>query len=198
MLSPKRDMWIKIAGFCGVLSPILTLTLIAIAISYYPPFNWTVNALSDLGIQENSAIIFNSSLIIGGIIALFFAYGLKELLWKQTIGKLGVLVFISATISMIAIGVFPENVKPWHFYASVAFFLLLPISQFLVAAALLRNTSEKLSGFISLFIGIVSLFNWAFLIFQVFPWQGIAIPELIASVAAATWSIVFGIKILKH
>lgn len=188
----KKDRWVKIAGACGIASPIITLALITTAIILYPPFDWTTNALSDLGVQESSALIFNSSLIVGGILSLLFTFGLKQFLWKHWLGKIGVLIFAVATINMVAIGVFSENFGYLHYYVSVMFFMSLPASQFFMAAALARGLSEKALGTFTLVAGLIALLVW------VFPWRSAAIPEIIAALAAAMWSIVLGVRLLRH
>lgn len=188
MAASSRSSWIKIAGLCGIVAPILTLVLIAAAISLYPPFNWTTNALSDLGVQEQSAVYFNSSLIIGGILTLLFAFGIKKMLWKNGLGKIATVVFIFAALSMISIGVFPESYGRLHYYVSVAFFISLPMAQFTVGATLIQNT--KILGVFSLLTALAGFLVW------VFPWEGAAIPEITASSAAAAWSIALGAKLV--
>lgn len=77
----KDDVWLKISGVSGVLTPIVAFTLISLAIASYSEFSWTGNALSDLGIQEGAtAILLNSGLIIAGILTIVFALGLSVLL----------------------------------------------------------------------------------------------------------------------
>jgi hypothetical membrane protein len=76
-LAEFKDVSLKAAGLCGVATPIIVLPLILLSISYSPWFSWTRNALSDLGVHE-AAILFNSSLMIGGVLALAFAFGLMQ------------------------------------------------------------------------------------------------------------------------
>jgi len=70
----KNVDWLKISGVSGVLAPLVAFTLISLAITSHPQFSWTGNALSDLGVVEGvTAVLFNSGLIIGGILAIIFA-----------------------------------------------------------------------------------------------------------------------------
>lgn len=189
-------MWFKISGICGIITPIITLTLISLAIGSYPPFSWTENALSDLGVQEGiTAILFNSSLIIGGILTLIFALGLFLYLHNM-LGKIGAFTFILDAFALSTIGVFPENIKSVHFYASVAFFVLFPLAMFFVTASFLQMREAKMGLFtflIALFATIVWAIQWTI---QFGP--NVAIPEALSAFSAATWSIVLGYKMLRH
>ncbi|NWF86868.1 DUF998 domain-containing protein [Candidatus Bathyarchaeota archaeon] len=192
----ERNMWFKISGICGIITPIITLTLISLAIGSYPPFSWTENALSDLGVQEGiTAILFNSSLIIGGILTLIFALGLFLYLHNM-LGKIGAFTFILDAFALSTIGVFPENIKSVHFYASVAFFVLFPLAMFFVTASFLQMREAKMGLFtflIALFATIVWAIQWTI---QFGP--NVAIPEALSAFSAATWSIVLGYKMLRH
>lgn len=192
----ERNMWLRICGICGIITPIMTLGVMSLAIASYPPFSWTENALSDLGVQEGiTAILFNSGLIIGGILTLIFALGL--LLYLQNmLGKIGAFIFISDALALSAIGVFPENIKTAHYYASVAFFVLFPLAMFFVTASFLQMRKKKMGLFTflsALFATTVWAIQWTI---QFGP--NVAIPEALSALSAATWSIVLGYKMLMH
>jgi len=189
----KRVVGLRIAGLCGVASPVITLTSIFLAISYSPRFSWTENALSDLGVDGNAAIIFNSSLIVGGLLTIIFALGLREILQSRTLGHTGSLILILAAVSLCAIGIFPETAGDLHVYVSVTFFTLLPISLFFIGAAMIQKPSERNLGFFTVLAGVIMLVVW------MLPWgEGIAIPEMLASLAASLWSIVWGILLFRR
>jgi len=182
---------LKIAGTCGVLTPIIVLTLISLAIHYSPWFRWTENALSDLGVQGTAAILFNSSLVIGGVLTIIFAIGLREILLNKTLGRIGTLIFILDGTMLCAIGIFPETAGDIHFYVSVAFFVLLPVSLILNGVAMMES-SERKTGLFTITAGIVAATVW------IFQWSAVAIPEIIAALTAFVWSIVLGIKLSKQ
>jgi hypothetical protein len=72
-------------GLFGIISPILAFILISLAISQASSwFSWTGNALSDLGVHKESAVLFNSGLIIGGILSIVFAFGVMRFYQNQT------------------------------------------------------------------------------------------------------------------
>jgi hypothetical membrane protein len=154
------------------------------------------NALSDLGVVEGfTAAIFNSGLVVGGVLALIFAVGLFK---SQTtsLGKAGALTFILATISLTAIGAFPENVKPIHYYVSVAFFALSPIALMVLCAAFAFVGKKKLGLFTfltALFAAAVWIIHWT-----VGFGANVAIPEALSALAASIWAITLGFEMLKE
>jgi hypothetical membrane protein len=179
-----------IAGLCGIVGPIISLSFIEIAITYSPWFNWFENALSDLGVHE-AASIFNSGLIIGGILTTIFGIGLMPIFRKQVLGFVGAFTLVLSSVSLCAIGIFPESAGRIHFYVSVAFFALLVISLFFIGATLVRKSSQRYFGFFSILADFVTAAAWAI------PHEGVAIPEITASVAGSVWAIVLSIKILQ-
>jgi len=187
----KRVVVLKIAGLCGVTGPIISLSFIALAIAYTPQFNWFTWALSDLGVHE-AALIFNFGLVIGGVLTTIFAAGLMQILRKQVLGFSGTLTLILSTVSLIAIGVFPESTGRIHMYVSVAFFVLLAISLLLIGAALIQDSSKRYLGLFSILTVVVGMISAA-----VVPQEGAAVPEIIGSLAASLWAVVFGIKLFK-
>jgi hypothetical membrane protein len=186
----KRVPTLRAAGLCGVITPILVLTLIALAISYSPWFSWTKNALSDLGVQGIAAVLFNSSLIIGGILMCIFAVGLREVLKSRTLEHAGTLILILDAAVFCAIGVFPETAGRIHFYVSVAFFTLFPMAMFFIGASMIWFSSEKKLGLFTVLIGVAAAGVWTF------PWEAVAIPEIVAGLVLSMWSIVFGTRLL--
>jgi len=173
--------------------PFIAFTLILLAIAYSPSFSWTENALSDLGVQEGvTAVLFNTGLMISGILGILFAAGLFTLLQESLLGRIGALVFVLDMLALTAIGVFPESVEPLHFYASVTFFALLPVSMFLLGAAFLRMSRMKL-GFFTFVTAMVAAIVW------IVPFgKGVAIPEALSGLSVSMWSVVLGFKMLKE
>jgi len=185
-------IWLKVSGISGVIAPIIAFTSILVAIAYSPSFSWTENALSDLGVQEGvTAVLFNAGLIISGVLAIIFATGLFTLQKGNLLGRIGALVLVLDAFALTAIGVFPESVKPTHFYASVTFFVFFPISMLFLGAAFLRTSKTKL-GFFTLIVAAVATVVWTV------PFgKGVAIPETISGLSASTWAIVSGFKMLR-
>lgn len=192
----KDAIWLKISGACGVLAPIVAFAFISLAITSYPQFSWTENALSDLGVQEGAtALLFNSGLVMSGILSFIFAFGLFTVLGDKTLGKIGAVLFVLVALALTAIGVFPENVKPTHYYVSVMFFALFPISAFTIGTTFLLKANFKM-GFFTFLVAIVAAAVW------IIHWtigfgSNVAIPETLSGISASTWAIVSGFKMLK-
>ncbi len=188
---------LKTAGICGIAAPIIAYACILAAIASYPPFSWTNNALSDLGVQPGiTAIIFNFGLVISGLLFLAFAVNLFSLLGKHMLGRIGVAALALACVSLIAIGVFNESFNPIHFYVSVAFFVFLPISLMILAATLCFVGQRKL-GVFTLAIAFVAATPWI-LQYTIGYVPNVAIPEFISGLAGATWTVILSYKMLKE
>lgn len=191
-MNSKKEIWLKISGVIGVLTPIIAFTFILLAIAHSPQFSWTKNALSDLGVQKGTtAVLFNNGLIISGILVIFFATGLFKFFQENLVGKVGAFVFLLDAFALTAIGIFPENVKPLHFYASVAFFMLHPVSMLFISIALLRASKVKL-GFFTFMTAVIAAFVWALPF-----WEGVAIPETLSALSVSIWFIVLGFEMFR-
>lgn len=195
LLLPKSKggaIGLRVAGLCGVISPLLVFTLISLAIIYSPWFSWTENALSDLGVEGIAAVMFNSGLIVGGVLFVIFAIGLGRRMESRVLGRVGTLVLISDAVFLSTIGIFPETAGALHFYVSVAFFTLLPISRFLIGAAMMQMSPRSSLGSFTVLAGVVSVVVWTL------PHGGVAIPETLAGLAASMWTIVLGVWLLRN
>jgi len=185
MFADKKML--RIAGLCGIASPAVALSCVFIAISLSPWFSWSAYALSDLGIGE-ATWIFNSGLIAAGILSMIFAVGLWVVFKEQTVGRAGAVLFFIGVFALSGIGVFSEAAGAIHGYFSAAFFVLFPLSLFLLGGGAIVAGSWKL-GFFTIATGVVAAIPWAF------RWDGVAIPELISALAASSWSIVWGVRL---
>ncbi len=192
----KRNPWLRPSGAAGVIAPAIAFTCIILAILSYPDFNWMSNALSDLGVQRGlTAPLFNYGLIVSGLLAVVFAVGMLSYLREKILGKAGAAVFILATIALVSIGLFPENVGPMHYYASVAFFLLVPVAMIFLVAGFYQLGRRGVAWF-TLLTGLVAAVPWV-LQFAVDYVPNVAIPETISAVSASAWSIVVGSIMLR-
>lgn len=170
---------------------------VLLAIAYcQPAFSFTENALSDLGVKEGpTAVLFNFGLIISGVLILVFTSGLFLHFKGKAAAVLGSLIFSFAALALTAIGSFPENVVPIHYYASVAFFVPFPLSMLVFAAVFLWSAKVKM-GLFTLLAGIAAIAAWIIQSAVGFG-SGVAIPETIAGASASIWSIVVGLEMLR-
>lgn len=189
--------WAKLSSVCGILAPMIAFAFILLAIAFYSQFSWTDNALSDLGIVPGAtAVFFNSGLLISGVLIILFGLGLPILFDNRLLGKISASVFIIDALALIAIGVFPESAEPMHYYASVAFFVLLPISMLLITATFFLVARRRMALF-TLLVAVVAVAVWV-VQFSVRFVPGVAIPETISALSGSVWSVVLGFKMLKR
>jgi len=180
----------------GIVAPLVAFTCILIAIASYPEFSWTNNALSDLGIIAGiTGPVFNFGLYCSGLFVLkFAAFGLFRY-FGNWIGKIGALTFAATSVALIGIGIAHENIKPYHYLFSVAFFVLLPIALFIITAAFAVKRQTKMALFTLLTAGAAAT-PWI-LQFTIHYVQNVAIPEFVSAVAGSAWTVVLSYKMLK-
>ncbi len=183
----KHIRLIKITAICGILIPIIIFSSIFFAISVAPWFEWTNNALSNLGVEGLSAFFFNNGLILGGFIIFIFSLCLIHLLKN----KIGAYLLLGSSISLIGIGVFPETIFLLHYLTSVVFFILITIAMVIIGFTMVMSNSYKILGKIALFFSIIALMSPFTLIYL----NGIAIPEAMVCFPAFIWCMLFGIRI---
>jgi hypothetical membrane protein len=197
MAKSDETLWLKVSGICGFLAPITAFALIFSAIASYAEFSWVENALSDLGVVEGiTATLFNSGLIIGGVLCLVFATGLFVFLKERVIGKIGAIAFLLGSVALFAIGVFPENVRPTHYIVSVMFFMLLPIAMLIIVGAFLLMHKMRIAAF-TLLVAVAAAAPWV-LYFAVHYVSGVAIPEAVSAFAGSVWAVTLSGKMLKQ
>ena len=184
-----RKKWLGLAGLCGVATPAVALSFIFLAISLSPWFSWTANALSDLGVGE-AAWVFNSGLMAGGILTMVFAAGLLVAFGGRALGRVGAVLLFLDAIALLGIGVFSEAAGDIHSYFSVAFFVLLPLSLFLLGADAVMVGSKKFGSF-TIVDGALVILPWAF------GWDGVAIPEAISALVASIWIMAEGVRLTR-
>jgi hypothetical membrane protein len=193
----RKVVYQRLGGSSGLVAPIVAFVCISVAIVSYPQFSWTNNALSDLGVVSGfTESAFNFGLLAAGLLAFNFAiFGLYSYLGKSWVGKTGSAVFAGSSLALIAISVFTEDYSPLHYIVSVLFFVLVPISLFLISGAFLLNHQSKLSVF-TVGVGFAAALPWLLqFVFNYVP--NVAIPETASGLAVSLWAIVVGKKMLK-
>jgi len=115
---------------------------------------------------------------------------------ENALGRISALILALAALALIAVGIFPESVKPTHYYVSVAFFVLLLLSMLFMGAAFLRVSRMKVGLFAFLTVAVATVV-WIIQFLRPFV-SGVAIPEIISALSASMWSIALGFRMLKH
>lgn len=179
--------WNRTAAQCGVIGIIVFYGSVVLAASLSPSFQWTTNALSDLGaVGAHRAWIFNGGLILSGLFYLVFASGVfvNSTHWIESIGALviGFVYFLT-----ILIGIFPYPTPP-HGPIALVQFLLIPIGLWIYGVGNVRRGASRL-GATTIGLGIVALIANGLLI-AVFEAGsiGLAIPELAVIIPFDTWA----------
>jgi hypothetical membrane protein len=179
----------RIAGICGILIPVVMFTCLGLSIASSPWFTWTQHALSDLGIQTNTAALFNYGMILGGILALIFSIGLIKILSN----KIGAYILALSSVALIGIGLFPETIFTIHFITSASFFVLLTFALLIIGLTIKQNPFERIMGLLALVLAVIAISSTAFL----FHMDGIAITEAFTCFPAFIWCFIVGIKMMR-
>jgi hypothetical membrane protein len=175
----------------------LAFTCILIAIATYPAFSWTNNALSDLGVVPGvTGPVFNFGLYASGLLVFNFAvFGLYNYLGGRLVGKTGALVFATAGVALMGIGFAPENMRPYHYLFSVAFFVLLPIALLIITVVFALERWARMAWF-TLAVAVVTALPWVlYFAFHYVP--GVAIPEAVSAFAGSVWAEALSYKMVK-
>jgi hypothetical membrane protein len=176
----------RVAGICGLLVPVVIFTCLGLALLSSPWFTWTDHALSDLGVQTNTAALFNYGMIAGGVFAFIFSFGLIKVLSR----KIGGYVLLFSSIALIGIGIFPETVFVLHFFTSATFFVTLTVALLLLGITMQKDPFKRPVGLLALACAGVAMTSALFL----FPLKGIALPEAFSCFPAFVWCFIVGAK----
>ena len=188
-LNLTQSRIVRIAGICGMLSPIVIFTFLGLSISQAPWFQWTQHALSNLGIKGVSAIFFNSGFILGGILTFIFSLGLIKMLSK----KIGAYVLSMSSLALIGIGLFPVIIYIPHYISSAAFFMLLTLSLLVIGLTIKQDRFECYMGVLAILFALIAIGSTVFLLI----FDGIAIPESLSCFPAFIWCMIYGVKMME-
>jgi hypothetical membrane protein len=173
------------AGIAGVLVPVVTLLGIWLALQAAPWFSWAENALSDLGVVPESAVLFNGSMVVGGILLFIFALGVRA-----RVSRLSGLMMSVGSVMLVGLGLVSESLFALHWTFSCLFFTLL-IGSFFV---LWFDDSIKGRMMAKTARGLVVVAFASCVWFWFMP--GAAVPETCFLVPAFLWCAGAGIVLL--
>ena len=192
----KNQMIIRLGGLCGVVGSVLTIGMVYAATIISPWFSWATNALSELGVGEVS-LIFNSAVMIGGVLNFLFALGIREYLGGGRLVKVGVALIMLGSASLVLVGVFTIAYPALHGVVALGEFVLAPIGFILIGISAKEGTIRTLStatGIAALVAILVLPVIVLALPFKV----GFAVPEMAEALIVAVWIIFMGTKLLTH
>lgn len=183
---------IKISGVCGILLTIVILVTLLLSINQNPWFSWTENAISNLGTQEASPLLFNTGVVLTGVLLLVFSLGL--MLYFDD-GKPGPVFLMISSIFLMLIGIIPlPHIN--HVHVSSMFFISFPLG-FLITGYLTFKSEDNFKrkmGVFALVVALIAAISSVFLLFL----NGIAIPEVLVVLPGFLWCMVYGYQMLKY
>lgn len=193
--SSRKSIVIRLAGLSGIISSTLPLMMIFASTVLEKSFSWNRNALSDIGVSQ-LAWLFNTALIVGGLLNLLYAFGLRNYLGKARGLKIGVSLVIISSISLALVGVFTENYNIIHGLVALGYLLLTPLG--LICIGLAEKGHEF--GKVSLVLGITALlaiFGLPIITFVANLQIGFAVPEFLESLVLSTWIFWVSLKLIR-
>lgn len=173
----------RVAAVSGAGAMTAALGGIVVAIALAPWFSMTANALSDLGVAGRAAVAaaFNGGLLLGGAVALAYAW----VLWTaaETRGARVVAVeFAAAALLMAGVGAFPSGTS-LHFPVALGLYLVLTLV--LATDGAVRRATT--AGRLALVAAGIHLGQWWLWIAGLRLGPGLAIPELVGALLLAAW-----------
>jgi len=190
----KSRVFLQLAGAFGILGSTLSLGLVLLATFLSTWFSWNVNALSELGVGDQAAL-FNSAVLLGGVLSLLFDFGLHKYLGREKVIRVGVVSLMLSSVSLALIGIFTIKYLVPHGIVALSFFVLAPVGFLLIGTGTRDGTIRKLSFAcgVAALLAIVGLP----LIALALPFKvGIAVPELAESLAISVWTIYMSATLL--
>jgi hypothetical membrane protein len=173
----------------GLVGPLVAIFFIVVSIVLSPWFSWWSNALSDLGRSATTEVapksdvapLFNFGLLLSGFFLIVYSITSFRNHAKYTSY---LLVIVGLMLQLVA--TFDEVYGSLHFQVSVLFFVAL-------CFASISYVIEKRSvlAFAALVIGFASWILYGLEIYS----SGIAVPEIISSMASVTWVMVSALRI---
>lgn len=176
-----------VVGYFGLLTPLVTLSLIFLAIYVSPSFLIMKDALSDLGVQKGlPGLLFNSALIFSGILLVPVAINIPKVLKH---GKpLGAMLFV-LSVDLPLISIFRVG-NPLHLYLAIILFSIIPIMILYLVYIALKKEKYNPSK-LELLMGSSAVAIW------LYPWEGYAIPEIFAAFIISGWVMNKSLELLK-
>lgn len=195
--SSIREKFLCYSGIAGILPPFISAILIYVALSKaHFWFHWRYNWLSDLGVHTGSETYFNTGLIVSGLLMIFFSIGIFLYLDGNAISRIGKATLLVGSISLMMIGVFPEDIVPNHQIATIMFYSLLTLTCMVLGIGHILKRDRL--GILMVSSSILSILMWA--IFWPgaygYAWAG-AIPEATSVAFLSLPIIVLGYRMIE-
>lgn len=158
--------YLKISGVLYFLAGSLALMGIVTAEALYPAGYTTFNnEISDLGstkppniiIHQPSAIIFNTSMLIVGLLSLAASI-FQHLNFRKLLFTIPIVLF---SIGLFGVGLFPGNISPYHGISSLLAFLaggIAAVLSFKIVSAPFKH--------LAIIFGLIGIATWIIVVFN--------------------------------
>lgn len=189
----------RAAGGFAIASAITGFGAVAVALAMSPWFNWTTDALSDLGHPRYpSAAVFGAGLFAAGLFYVDAVLHASLFLGSSRLAKSAVFFLVAGGLSLSAIGLINESYGKPHFVVSFTYFTFVPLGMFLLALCI-RRVRPRFAYLTMATAAAAALFGISIIAAIVYgaPFPSQAIPELIASAILAAWAVVAGAALLR-
>ena len=181
----------RAAGVLLFAGAVLFLTGMHIAEYLYPGYSVSGNYISDLGatcratciVYQPSAFIFNSSVIIFGLLIVISAY----LIWREFNSSIIATLFCLSGLGAVGVGLFPETAGFLHVIVSFITFFFGALA----AIAASRLVKEPFSYF-SVLMGSASIFALVLYGLNIYLGLGPGGMERMIAYPVLLWAIGFG------
>ncbi len=191
----KNPKLLLIAGLCGILGSVLPLIMVLAATFLSSWFSWETNALSELGVGEES-VLFNSAMLLGGVLNFLFDIGLYRYFNKEKQARTGVTSIMLSSVFLALSGIFTIDCHLMHVIVALGYFVLAPAGFIIIG----YRTKDSMIKKLSIAFGIAALAAILILpiIIYVTPFNvGFAVPELIEALIILVWAVFMSTKLLS-
>jgi len=172
----------KIAGLLLIVGGILCVLGMIVAEALYPSYSTSENYISDLGVGP-SALIFNSSVFLLGVLAVCAAYFIQKAFNFKLFSILAAIIGIGA----MGVGLFTEDAGVIHTVFSLITFLFAGIS-----AIVSYKLQKPPLSYVSVVLGSVSLVALVLFASGFYLDLGKGGMERMVAYPALLWTIGFG------
>lgn len=181
------DKFRLIASFCGLLGPLtIAVMLSTTSVSW---FSWQTNDMSDIGVSSN-ALVFNSSMIVAGILSIVQSIGIAKWIGKGAIAIIGMTFSIIGFSALVMLGFFTRIYGEFHNALAIVYYCSVSIGIFSFGIAILKSRS--------FIIGVLSICTMFFGLAAVtlIPHGGKAVPEVYGTLIFGYWYFLMGLNLL--
>jgi hypothetical membrane protein len=181
---PKSDR--VVAGALLFVGGAQFVVALIVAEAVYPSYSVSANFISDLGVGP-AASIFNSSIVILGLLGLAGAYFIQRSFRKMLVS----ILFFVASAGVAGVGVFPETFGLIHSVVSLIAFLFSGSSA--IAAATLQRPPL---AYFSVILGVSALLALALFGARIFLGLGPGGMERMIAYPVLLWLVGFGASLM--